>query len=157
MIWSLAVLATSIAVRLLLNSTPLAPKGGTPFGVNSGSCVQTAPAPPPGPVLQMMPWKESETYKLPALSKVSAFKPELPVTVINTEDAPVTGFTLNALPAPKSNTIRSPVTGLKPSPRVWAVEPAIAMLRISWPSGLNTKRRLGPGTCPWALKPNVVT
>jgi len=55
-------LATNMAVRSLLNAIPFAPKGGTPFGVKIGSCTQIVPPPPPGPVFQIIPWKESETY-----------------------------------------------------------------------------------------------
>jgi hypothetical protein len=91
------------------------------------------------------------------VSNVSAFSPELPVTVMNTEDAPVTGFTFRAVPAPKSSTINAPVMGLKASPSVSAVEPEIGTFRISLPSGLNIRRWLGGGACPSVLKPKVVT
>src|SRR5437870_3296196 len=72
---------------------------------------------------------------------------------MNGADAPVTGFTFKAVPAPKSSTIRSPVTGLNASPRVCALEPAIATLWISLPFGLNTKRWLGPGYLPLGIEP----
>ena len=49
------------AKRARLKAMPLAPNGGVPVVVSSGSCFQTVPAPPCGPVFQMIPWKESET------------------------------------------------------------------------------------------------
>src|SRR6516225_9002229 len=58
---SLPVLATNMMLRALLKAIPLAPNGGVPVVVNSGSCFQTVPAPPCGPVVQMMPWNESDT------------------------------------------------------------------------------------------------
>ena len=58
---SLPVLATNSALPALLKPSPLAPNGGTPAVVSSGSCFQTVATPPPGPVFQMMPLKESET------------------------------------------------------------------------------------------------
>jgi len=61
-VW-LAVLATNIAVRWLLNSMPLAPKGGLrPLpgmsnGLDASHCVRLLPF---LSVFQIMPWKESE-------------------------------------------------------------------------------------------------
>src|SRR5207247_7816631 len=83
---------------------PLAPKPGTPVVVRSGLDAHIVPAPPPGPVFQMIPWKESETYTFPALSNVSAFKPADPVTVMKTEEVAVNGSTRRTLALPKSIT-----------------------------------------------------
>src|SRR5215470_8597229 len=91
MIWSLPVLATNSAFPALLNWRPLAPNGGTPLVASNGcvtqavaTCGQVEPV-----AFQMMPWKESEMYVLPAPSKVRAFNPAAPGgvgTVMHTDD-----------------------------------------------------------------------
>src|SRR2546427_13179837 len=104
---SLPVLATKRKVWALLNATPFAPKPGTPVVVRSGLDAHIVPAPPPGPVFQMIPWKESETYTFPPLSNISAFNPADPVTVMKTEEVPVNGSNRRTLPLPKWITRRS--------------------------------------------------
>src|SRR3989442_5404530 len=84
---SLPVFATKRAVWFLLKARPLAPNGGTPVVVSSGPVTQAVATPPPGPVRQMMPRNESDTYTLPAESNVRAFRPQpVPGTVMKTGD-----------------------------------------------------------------------
>jgi hypothetical protein len=52
---SLPVLATNIVSWALLKAIPLAPNGGTPVVVSSGSLTHSTPAPPAEPVFQIMP------------------------------------------------------------------------------------------------------
>src|SRR5216117_1768525 len=123
---------------------PLAPKPGTPVVVRSGLDAHIVPAPPPGPVFQMIPWKESETYTFPALSNVSAFKPADPVTVMKTEEVAVNGSTRRTLALPKSITRSSWVVGWKSNPRSRLLDPA------------TPKTKSCPGLPPWVTS-NVVT
>ena len=76
------------------------------------SVTHGAAVPPFGPVRQTMLRNESETYTFPASSNVSAFSPEpVPVTVMNTVEAPVNLSTFSTRALPKSITRNAPVVG----------------------------------------------
>src|SRR5215831_16576426 len=94
---SLLVLATKSAVSARLKTRPLAPKGGTPCGSGAGArrglVTQATAGPPPAPVFQMIPPKESEMYTFPAASKVRTLGPAPAGNVVKGLAAPVKGFT----------------------------------------------------------------
>src|SRR5262249_47587666 len=102
----LPVLAPNNAVLALLKPKPLAPNGGTPLVVSLASLFQSVASPPPGPVRQIVPLNESETYTLPASSKVRTFNPAVgPLRggiVMKSVEAPVIGFTFRTFLFPKS-------------------------------------------------------
>ena len=67
--------------------------GGGLVGLRSGLVTQAVAAPPSLPTFQMIPWCASVTYTLPAASNVNPSRPGFsPVTVMNTEEAPVFGI-----------------------------------------------------------------
>ena len=69
--------------------------GGGLVGLRSGLVTQAVAAPPSLPTLQIMPWCASVTYTLPSASNVNPSRPGCsPVTVMNTEVAPVLGSTV---------------------------------------------------------------
>ncbi len=76
---------------------------------------------------------------------------------MKTDEAPVTGSTCRTFPAPKSRTSRMPLTGLKPNPSMWGLEPAIVTLRTRSPFGLITYSTAFPPIAPVALKPKLGT
>src|SRR6185369_6572883 len=72
------VLAMKSADWLLLNASPLAPKGGKPEVARSGSCASVVTGHAGAQALgllmrKMAPWNESDTYRLQWLSNTRPF------------------------------------------------------------------------------------
>ncbi len=163
MIWSVLVFATNSVSPALLKARPFAPNGGTPFGFSRSLAAHWVGVPPYGPVLQMIPWNESEMYTLPSLSNVRTFGPGLGLLgtlgvrsgiVVNTSDSPVCGFTLTTLPLPKSITSSLPVLGWNARSSRNAEESSTSTARFSSPWRLKTNSRPMPVPRPVS---NVVT
>jgi hypothetical protein len=95
---------------------------GAASGDNVWESTNIVEVPSLGPVFQITPGNESDTYTLPALSKVSALRPELDTypVLMNTVVLPLFGLACQRMPLERSqiSNVCEDFSNTRPSGRV---------------------------------------